>query len=93
MPVPDVKDFCHSPSTSPEGDRFTGYNLPTVNLDAGFPYYVVDVHPYFFNQPMVWQEPAFSVGFNTAGGHITPIFSPDSPNDAPVGEQPFILPI
>ncbi len=55
--------------------RFSGYNLPTVKLDDGFDYYVVGVHPYFINQPTMWQKPAFQVGFDTVGGHNDPIFS------------------
>lgn len=67
------------PSGNPEldanRDRFSGYNLPSKKLDDGFDYYVVGVHPYFINQPTVWQKPAFQIGFNTVGGHVDPFFS------------------
>ena len=58
--------------------RFSGYNLPMVKLADGFEYYIVDVHPYFLNQPQVFQKPAFAVGFDTVGGNVGPIYSPRS---------------
>jgi hypothetical protein len=91
MPASDVKDFCHSPCTSHEGYRFTGYNLPTIKLGDGFPYYFVGVHPSILRQPTFFQKPAFSVGFNTVGGHIAPIFSPRAPLGNPKTSP--ILPI
>jgi hypothetical protein len=103
MPRCDVKKEPRNPIASPEADRFTGYNLPMVKLDDGFEYYVVGVHPYFLNQPQAFQKPAFSVGFDTAGGHTSPIFSPNqsaqprgaSPSPKPLGpsDPGFILPI
>ena len=79
-----------------EAYRFTGYNLPTVKLDDGFEYYVVGVHPYFNNQPMFWQTPAYAIGFDTVGGYTYPMYSrpkgqpgeplggPSSPPDLPL---------
>ena len=58
--------------------RFSGYNLPMIKLADGFEYYVVGVHPYFFNQPQVFQTPAFSVGFDTVGGRTGPIYFPSA---------------
>lgn len=63
-----------------EKDRFTGYNLPMAKLDDGFEYYIVGVHPYFYNQPMVWQTPAFQIGFDSVGGHSSPLFSEPAPS-------------
>ena len=39
--------------------RFQGYQLPKVNFDAGFPSYVMNVHPYYINQPEYWQKACF----------------------------------
>ena len=66
-----------------EKDRFTGYNLPTIRLDDGFDYYYVAPHPTLFNQPSMWQQAAFQVGFDTAGGNVLPIIS-----DNPRGTEP-----
>ena len=66
-----------------EKDRFTGYNLPTIRLDDGFDYYCVAPHPTLFNQPSVWQQSAFQVGFDTVGGNVMPLIS-----DAPRGTSP-----
>ena len=41
--------------------RFSGYQLPKINLTAGFPSYIVDVHPYYKNQPQYWQKEFFFV--------------------------------
>ena len=72
----DAKEPERTPSK--EGYRFTGYNLPSIRLDDGFDYYYVAPHPTLFNQPMVWQEPAYTVGFDTAGGNVEPLFSGDN---------------
>ena len=76
----DTKEPEREPSK--EGYRFTGYNLPSVRLDDGFEYYCVAPHPSLFDQPMVWQEPAYQVGFDTAGGNVEPIFSGDASSRA-----------
>jgi len=40
--------------------RFSGYQLPTIQLDETGPaYYVVHPHPYFYNQPVYWQKAAY----------------------------------
>ena len=41
--------------------RFSGYQLPKVNFTAGFPSYVMQVHPYFKNQPQYYQKPTIPV--------------------------------
>lgn len=39
--------------------RFEGYQLPLIQLDETGPAYVVlQPHPYYYNQPLVWQKPA-----------------------------------
>jgi len=41
-------------------DRFKGYQLPMIQLDETGPsYYVVEPHPYFYNQPRYWQQEVF----------------------------------
>ena len=41
--------------------RFSGYNLPMIQLDeTGLAYYVVQPHPYYYNQPQYWQKPFFN---------------------------------
>jgi hypothetical protein len=68
--------------------RFSGYNLPMVKLDGMCEYYVVKVHPYFYNQPMIWQEPAFQDGsLDQAGGFIEPIYT--TPMETDKGQLPF----
>lgn len=40
--------------------RFSGYQLPKIDLDGqGDTYVVLDPHPYLKNQPLEWQKPAF----------------------------------
>lgn len=38
--------------------RFEGYQLPKIQLSAGFDVYYMGVHPYFFNQPLYWTQQA-----------------------------------
>lgn len=50
--------------TSEEQDalqyRFSGYQLPLLQMDETGPAYVVlDPHPYYRNQPTYWQKNAF----------------------------------
>ena len=42
--------------------RFSGYQLPKIELDeTGHTYYyIVGVHPYYTSQPMYWQNEAFT---------------------------------
>jgi len=47
-------------------DRFSGYTLPTIDLEAGFTAYQVPVHPYFFNQPLEWTKNAYTK-YHTTG--------------------------
>ncbi len=77
MPKCDVIKMERTPEQIKAGERFTGYNLPTIRLDDGFDYYYVDPHPTLLNQPAIWQPAAFQVGFNTAGGNVIPLFSYD----------------
>lgn len=80
-PKPEIDKISpHLPSSGDskfdfDRDRFSGYNLNTVKFPDGFDYYVVGVHPYFFNQPIQWQTPAYQIGFHTAGGHNHPIYT------------------
>jgi len=38
--------------------RFSGYQLPKIQLDSTGPsYYVVAPHPYYSNQPLYWRKP------------------------------------
>jgi hypothetical protein len=40
--------------------RFSGYQLPLIQLDETGPAYVqIGVHPYYKNQPLSWQTNAF----------------------------------
>lgn len=50
-------------------DRFSGYQLPTIDLAAGFPAYCVPVHPYYYNQPLEWTKPAYTK-YSTTGPQL-----------------------
>lgn len=40
--------------------RFSGYQLPMIQLDSTGPAYVqLQPHPYFSTQPTYWEKPAF----------------------------------
>ena len=40
--------------------RFSGYQLPLIQLDSTGPAYaVLSPHPYYRNQPTFWQKPYF----------------------------------
>ena len=41
--------------------RFSGYNLPMIQLDeTGNSYiYIAEPHPYYINQPEYWQKPYY----------------------------------
>ena len=40
--------------------RFSGYQLPKIQLDATGPAYVIlPPHPYYYNQPEYWQKEYF----------------------------------
>ena len=40
--------------------RFSGYQLPLIQLDEIGPAYIVlHPHPYYRNQPTYWQKPAY----------------------------------
>ena len=41
--------------------RFSGYQLPMIQLDETGPAYIVieQPHPYYRNQPMDWQKPCY----------------------------------
>lgn len=48
--------------------RFSGYNLPMIQLDETGPsYVVVGVHPYYINQPTEWQKPYYQTSPITTG--------------------------
>jgi len=55
--------------------RFASYQLPKVDFDAGFPSYVVSVHPYFFNQPTAWTKPAYTK-YDTIGPQLLETYPP-----------------
>ena len=69
--------------------RFSGYNLPTVKLDDGFEYYVVEPHPSLYNQPFIFQKPAFQIDID---GNMTDVFSVPmrKSNDPPPSPSPKI---
>lgn len=50
-------------------DRFSGYRLPTIDLEAGFQAYCVPVHPYFYNQSLEWAKPAYTT-YETTGPQL-----------------------
>jgi hypothetical protein len=50
-------------------DRFSGYQLPKIYLTAGFPSYIVPVHPYYYNQPLEWTKPAYTK-YQTTGPQL-----------------------
>jgi hypothetical protein len=33
---------------------YQGYNLPMIRLGDGMDYIILEPHPYYYNQPMVW---------------------------------------
>jgi hypothetical protein len=40
--------------------RFSGYELPLIELDeTGHAYAVLHPHPYYYNQPVYWQQEYF----------------------------------
>jgi hypothetical protein len=42
--------------------RFSGYQLPMLQLDETGPAYAcVEPHPYLYNQPMFWTQPSYPV--------------------------------
>lgn len=44
--------------------RFSGYNLPLIELDETGPAYaVLGTHPYYTNQPVYWHKPYWSGEF------------------------------
>jgi len=70
--------------------RFQGYQLPKVQLVAGFDSYYVGVHPYYFNQPVYWTKP-LSIGTSLSRIHIIegecPITESGYVNEAPVSNS------
>ena len=75
-------------------DRFSGYQLPKVYLDAGFPSYEVQVHPYFYNQPLEWTKPAYTK-YETTGPQLIEGQYPIQPSpsvDAPLEPPSITLP-
>lgn len=53
--------------------RFSGYQLPMIQLDETGPSYVVSgVHPYFINQPQYYQKPAYQYNHLVTTGDATP---------------------
>ena len=56
--------------------RFSGYQLPKIQLDATGPsYYVMQPHPYYYNQPLYWQKEFF---FGLSGGSGAPKVAPET---------------
>ena len=51
--MPDVTD-----TETPDQYRFSGYNLPMLQLDSTGPsyYYIPEPHPYYRNQPTYYQK-------------------------------------
>jgi len=48
--------------------RFSGYQLPKIQLDStGATYYDVPVHPYFYSQPLYWQKPCYTGSYARTG--------------------------
>lgn len=45
-----------------QGERFKYYQLPKIQLDETGPAYTImyEPHPYYLNQPLYWQKPAYS---------------------------------
>lgn len=65
--------------------RFSGYQLPKIQLDeTGDAYVVLNPHPYFHNQPTYWSKPAYQNN-QLIGGDI-PI--QPSGNTYPVSRNP-----
>ena len=53
--------------------RFSGYQLPKVQLDeTGDSYIVLHPHPYYYNQPLYWQKEALVGNQLPATGVIAP---------------------
>ena len=58
--------------------RFSGYQLPKIQLDSTGPsYYVVQPHPYYRNQPTYWLKEFF---FGVPGGSGAPHVAFETPN-------------
>ena len=58
--------------------RFSGYQLPKIQLDSTGPaYYVMQPHPYYRNQPLYWIK-GFSFGIPGSSG--APYVAEETPN-------------
>ena len=56
----DFSDSLINKNTSDVNYRFSGYQLPRIQLDETGPGYVVGgVHPYFTTQPTFWEKPSY----------------------------------
>jgi hypothetical protein len=63
--------------------RFSGYQLPTVQLDDTMSYYCIKgIHPYYTSQPIYWQKSYFTA--NWAGFSEGPNVGGGGGGDAPV---------
>lgn len=48
--------------------RFSGYQLPKVQLDDTFSYDCIKgIHPYYTSQPIYWQKPAYRANWAELG--------------------------
>lgn len=63
-------------------DRFSGYQLPMIQLDSTGPQYVLlGPHPYFSNQPSSWTKPAYHTGPIAASSHSETVQSKNTFTD------------
>ena len=62
--------------------RFSGYQLPMIQLDETGPQYVsIGVHPYYYNQPEYWATKAITYAHFDGEGK-TVVKGPTTPEEA-----------
>lgn len=79
--MPDITD-----KTVADQYRFSGYNLPMLQLDSTGPayYFIPRPHPYYSNQPAYYQKREGLIG---AGAPINVATTVDPAARLPIGQQ------
>ena len=76
-------------SIESDQERFSGYQLPKIQLTAGFDVYYMGVHPYYFNQPLYWTKQATRGNVYPFYGVVEadyPIQDPSPPSPLPTSD-------
>lgn len=73
--------------------RFSGYQLPMIQLDETGPQYVkLPPHPYFSKPQPEWQKPYYQTGGIAEGAHEAPSLTRNAYTDANVSGQQKLWP-